>query len=138
MKHILEAFFAWAFSIIVPVLFFLKIAIGVVLADFVIGFVAAMWLKEGFNTRKFLFTIVQFVCYCVAIATVYHIEVFMQIPPITIGTFNITVAGFLTGIIAVKKLASIDDNWKKLFNWSFMDLLKQRFSTLKEFDSPTQ
>jgi magnesium-transporting ATPase (P-type) len=135
MKHIVEIFAAWVFSIFIPIFAFLQIVFLLIFLDFLLGSLAAWWSKEKFDTRKFIFTGVQAAGFTMLLVAFSEFQRYFKIPEIEIGELHLSVAGVVTGMIMYHKIKSIDGNCFKLFGFSILGFIKEKFPVFSVFES---
>lgn len=101
-------------SPVIPIL----LTVGfLVIADFLFALYKAYKLNEPITSRKMGNTISKMTLYTIAILSVFFLEVYIldKVLPIT---------KIASGLICVVEFKSLDESFKKLFNWSLWDKMK--------------
>jgi peptidoglycan/LPS O-acetylase OafA/YrhL len=127
MKFIIEAFLAFALSLVVPVLPFLQAVFVIVLCDFLIGITAALYSGERFSWKKLCLIGAKMVAFGSLIVAVFQIQKLLEIT-------QPNIAGLVASVICLMELKSIDKNIEKLFGFSIWKFLMSKVSSLKELD----
>lgn len=101
-------------SPVIPIL----LTVGfLVIADFIFALYKAYKLNEPITSRKMGNTISKMTLYTIAILSVFFLEVYVldKILPIS---------KIAAGLICLVEFKSLDESFKKLFNWSLWDKMK--------------
>ena len=135
MKGITNAILAWGFGLFIPVLSYLQVVFTITVADFVIGVTAAFLASESFSWKKASLLIAKLVSFGLLIVSTYQIQFMLQLPPISIGTFELNTAVLVAGVICVAELKSILRNVKSAFGIDIWGLLTDKIPFLKSLDT---
>ena len=88
-----------------------------VAADFMFALYKAYKLNEPITSRKMGNTISKMVLYTVAILSVFFLEVYVLDKVLPISKIA-------AGLICLVEFKSLDESFKKLFNWSLWEKMK--------------
>ena len=88
-----------------------------VVADFIFAIYKAYKLKEPITSRKMGNSVSKMVLYTIAILSVFFLEVYVLDKVLPISKIA-------AGLISVVEIKSLDESFKKLFNWSLWDKMK--------------
>ncbi len=104
-------------SVISPVIP-LILTVGIlVMTDFIFAIYKAFKLNEEITSRKMSNTITKMTLYSLAVISVFFIEKYVL-------DFIIPASKIASGLICFIELKSIDESFKKIFNWSLWDKMK--------------
>ena len=88
-----------------------------VAADFIFALYKAYKLNEPITSRKMGNTVSKMVLYTVAILSVFFLEVYVLDKVLPISKIA-------AGLICLVEFKSLDESFKKLFNWSLWEKMK--------------
>jgi hypothetical protein len=137
MKYVFELILAWLVGAIMPILVYLQLIFWFIVADTILG----VWIakKEGiFSWRKLPDLFGKGLFYAVLLIGFHQAYLNLHIPTVMIGNVEFSIVTFLAGFLAYHEIDSIDKKCRKLFDFSFLDSLKSKFSFLKQFDTDAQ
>jgi hypothetical protein len=135
MKGITNAVLAWGFGLFIPVLPYLQGVFTITVADFLIGVTAALLASESFSWKKASLLAAKLLVFGLLIVSTYQIQLLLQLPPITIGSFELNTSILVAGVICVAELKSILRNVKSAFGIDIWGLLTDKVPFLKSLDS---
>lgn len=128
-RKMFKTFFEWLISFVVgvvaPIAIYLQLIVGIVIADTIVGTLAAYQRKQSLTWKGLIPAFVKIILFCTTLLCMFHFErTFFDSEDAAYAT------KILASIIALVQMKSIDRNFAYIVGYSFWDSVISKIGSI--------
>lgn len=126
LKTCIEWVVGFIIGVVAPVAIYLQLVSGIVIADTIVGVLAANYRNESLTWKGLKPACIKIILFCTTLLVVFHFE-----RTLFDGAEAAYVTKIVASIIAFVQIKSIDRNFANITGYSFWDTLNSKIGSIE-------